>query len=267
MIPISDSDVRRRSFPVVNLALIGLNALVFLYELQLGGLDFLFGGGGAGISVFFHQWGFIPQELTSGQPFTQLSRGLSAVDIQTPVPTWATIFSAMFIHGGLMHFVGNMLFLWVFGDNIEDRLGHLQYLAFYLFTGAAATMTHWFMDSGSQVPLVGASGAISGVMGAYLLLYPYNRIRVLVLFLIITVVQVPAMFLLGAWFLLQLVNGVGSLGLSDQVSVAFFAHVGGFLTGAVVVAVYKLATGQPVWPSRRSPLGPTTQYWRGRPLD
>jgi membrane associated rhomboid family serine protease len=266
LIPISDAELRHRTFPVVNVALIGLNALVFLYELQLGGLDFLFGGGGVGITAFFHQWGFIPEELTSGEAYTVLSSRFGAVDIGTPAPTWATMFSAMFIHGGLMHFLGNMAFLWVFGDNIEDRLGHGQYLVFYLLTGAAATLSHWLIDPHSQTPLVGASGAISGVMGAYLLLYPYNRIKVLVMFIFITVVQLPAMYLLGAWFLLQLLNGLGSLGLSDQVSVAFFAHVGGFLAGAAVIAAYKAATGQPIWPSRQPPGGPP-RYWRGRPLD
>ena len=249
LIPISDAELRHRTFPFVNITLIGLNALVFLYELLLGGLDLLLGGGNRDISQFFGQWGFIPKSLTESG-------------------TWVTIFSSMFIHGGAMHFLGNMLFLWVFGDNIEDRLGHFPYLAFYLFTGAAATLAHWFTDSGSAIPLVGASGAISGVMGAYLLLYPYNRIKVLVLFLIITVVQLPAMYLLGAWFLLQLVNGAMSLGLSDQVDVAFLAHVGGFLAGAAVMVVYKMATKQPIWPSRRPPSGGgSTRYWRGRPLD
>jgi len=266
LIPISDSELRRRRFPVVNVAIIALNALVFLYEIQLGGLDFLFGGGGTGIAVFFHTWGFIPEDLSSGQPFQRLGFGAGSPDITTPAPTWVTIFSSMFIHGGFMHFAGNMLFLWVFGDNIEDRLGHPMYLAFYLLAGLAATMSHWIIDSQSQTPLVGASGAISGVMGAYLLLYPYNRIKVLVLFIFITVVQIPAMYMLGFWFLLQLVNGLGSLGLSSQVDVAFFAHVGGFLAGMGGIALYKLAHGQPVWPSRGRP-GPPTQYWRGRPLD
>ncbi len=247
MIPISDAELRHRTLPVVNITLIGLNALVFLYELLLGGLDFLLGGGSLEISRFFLQWGFTPKSLTDNG-------------------VWVTIFSSMFIHGGAMHIAGNMVFLWVFGDNIEDRLGHLPYLAFYLLTGAAATLAYWFTDSGSPIPLVGASGAVSGVLGAYLLLYPYNRIKVLVMFLIITVVQLPAMYLLGAWFLLQLLNGLGSLGLSDQVNVAFFAHVGGFLAGAAVIAAYKAATGQPIWPSRRPPGGPT-RYWRGRPLD
>lgn len=253
---------------MINITFIVLNTLVFLYELLIGGLGLLGGGGGVGIFVFFHTWGFIPAELTRGEPFTSLRAGFgSLANIETPVPTWATIFSSMFIHGSLLHFAGNMAFLWVFGDNVEGRFGHLKYLVFYLIVGAAATLSHWFIEPASQTPLVGASGAISGVLGAYLLLYPYNRIRVLIIFFLITAVQVPAMYMLGLWFLLQVVQGLGSLGISDQVSVAFFAHIGGFIAGAAIVAVFKLVTGQPIWPPR-SYLPPSgTRYWRGRPLD
>ncbi len=163
----------------------------------------------------------------------------------------------MFIHGGLLHFAGNMMFLWVFGDNIEDRLGHVKYLLFYLLAGVAATLSQLGVDPHSQVPLVGASGAISGVMGAYLLLYPYNRVKALVVFFFITVVQLPAMYFLGFWFLLQVINGLGALGLSAQVNVAFFAHIGGFLAGGVLAAGYLVLTGQRVWPPQR----PRPDYW------
>lgn len=250
MIPFSDADVRHSSFPVVNVFLIGLNALVFLYELTVGGFGLLGGGGSQNAQIFFLKWGFIPEELTRGVPFTQVSMGVSAQSIETPLPTWTTIFSSMFIHGGFMHFAGNMMFLWVFGDNIEDRLGHMKYLVFYLVAGVAATLSQLAIDPHSLVPLVGASGAISGVLGAYLLLYPYNRVKVLVIFYLITVIRLPAMVLLGLWFLWQLVQGIGSLGLSNAVNVAFFAHVGGFLAGAGIMVVYKLLTGQPIWPSR-----------------
>ena len=189
-------------------------------------------------------------------------------DIETPVPAWATIFSSMFMHGSLLHFGGNMAFLWVFGDNIEGRFGHLKYLLFYLVVGVAATLSHWLINPLSETPLVGASGAISGVLGAYLLLYPYNRIRVLVIFFLITAVQDPAMYMLGLWFLLQVLQGLGSLGVSDQVSVAFFAHIGGFLAGAAMVAVFKVLTGKPIWPPRPYiPSSRPRRYWRGRPLD
>jgi membrane associated rhomboid family serine protease len=270
LIPLSDADIRRRTSPVINILFIGLNTLVFLYEVLVGGLGIFGGGGNPGIVTFFHTWGFIPAELTQGEPFTQLRLGFNFfADIETPVPTWATIFSSMFIHGGLLHFGGNMLFLWVFGHNLEDRIGHIMYLLFYLITGVAATLTHWVIDPQSQTPLVGASGAISGVLGGYMLLYPYNRIRVLViLFIFITALQVPAMYLLGFWFLLQLLEGFGSLGVSNQVSVAFFAHIGGFLAGLAIIAAYKILTGQGIWPRRRHfPSSGGTKYWRGRPLD
>jgi membrane associated rhomboid family serine protease len=267
LIPISDADIRRQTSPTVNLLFIGLNTLVFLYEILVGGLGILGGGNSLSIIAFFHTWGFIPLEFTQGEPFTQLGRNF-VINIETPVPTWVTIFSSMFIHGGLLHFGGNMIFLWVFGNNLEDRIGHIKYLLFYLTTGAAATLTHWVIDPQSQTPLVGASGAISGVLGGYLLLYPYNRIRVLlILFIFITALQVPVMYLLGFWFLLQVLEGFGSLGVSDQVNVAFFAHIGGFLAGIAVIAAYKILTGQPIWPPRRRFPPSGTKYWRGRPLD
>ena len=281
MIPYSDADTRHRSFPTVNVLLIALSALVFLYELQLGGLGLLGGGGDLDISAFFGKWGFIADELTQGQactyrflpfgagpsctevsailrdtvlpdiPIIPLQGGGALQNIASPVPTWATIFSSMFIHGGALHFAANMMFLWVFGDNVEDWLGHIKYLIFYLLAGVAATLSQWAIDPSSQTPLIGASGAISGVMGAYILLYPFNRINALIIFYFITVVRLPAVALLGLWFIWQLVQGLGSLAISDQVSVAFFAHVGGFVCGAVMAGGYKLLTGQPLWPSRR----------------
>ena len=249
MIPFSDADAQRRSFPIVNVVLIGLSTLVFLYELRLGGLGLLWGGGGdVDVTRFFFKWGFIPEELSSGQSFPTL---FVPGDIKSSVPTWVTIFSSMFIHGGLFHFAGNMMFLWVFGDNIEDQLGHLKYLGFYLLTGVVATLSHLAIDPHSLSPLVGASGAIAGVMGAYLLLYPYNRIRALVIFFFITVIEIQALIFLGIWFFLQILNSIGALGLAAGVNVAFMAHVGGFLCGAVIIGGYKLLTRQPLWPSRQ----------------
>ena len=262
MIPFSDASARLRSTPVVNNALIGLNALVFLYEILIGGLRILTGGVNRETLMFFHTWGFIPADFHLRVALTP------ELAIQTTAVAWVSILSSMFIHGSLLHFVGNMAFLWVFGRNIEDRFGHLKYLVFYLLVGVAGTLTHWVIDPLSPVPLVGASGAISGVLGAYLLLYPYNRIRVLIIFFLITAVQIPAMYMLGFWFLLQLVQGLMSLGLSQQVNVAFFALIGGFLAGAAIVAVFKLLTGQPIWPPRQRSRSPgVRRYWRGRPLD
>ena len=258
MFPFADADVHHRSFPIANVFLIALNTLVFLYELQLGGFGFLTGGGNLDISAFFFKWGFIPQELTTGRDLTYLRAGFNLVDIETPLPAWATLFSSMFVHGGFLHFAGNMMFLWVFGDNVEDRLGHVKYLIFYLLAGVAAALSQLAIDFHSQAPLIGASGAISGVMGAYLVLYPYNRIKALVVYFFITVVQLPAMYFLGFWLILQLINGLGALGISQQVNVAFFAHIGGFVAGVVLIAAYLSLTGQHVWPPRR----PRAYWWR-----
>ncbi len=268
MIPLSDGSVYLRSRPIVNIALLALNGLVFLYSLALGGLSFLIGGSNPAVIEFFYTWGFIPAEFPGRDPFTALGLGfLGAVDITTPVPTWGTIFSSMFMHSGLLHFAGNMAYLWVFGRNLENRLGHVKYLAFYLVAGVLATLSHWFFFQDSRVPLIGASGAISGILGAYLFLFPYNRIRVLVMLGIITVIRLPASYVLGFYLLLQVVQLVFSLGVSDQVSVALWAHVGGFVAGAGIVVLYRLATGQRIWPSRYVSGSRPAQYWRGRPLD
>ena len=280
MIPFADSDVHHNTFPIVNLVLIILNVLVFLYEIGIGGLGTLFGGNSRDLQIFFLTWGFIPAELSQGQAFTQLSSGFGELgpSIETPVPTWATIGSSMFMHGGLMHLVGNMAFLWVFGDNIEDGMGHLKYLFFYLGVGVAATLTHFAFDPGSQVPLVGASGAIFGVLGAYFLTYPHNRVKAVIIFYIITVVNVSAMILLGVFFLWNVLQSVLSIGVSDSVSVAFGAHVGGFVAGLVVIGAYKLLKGQPLWPPKgggppfggrggQGGDGRAPQYWRGRRIN
>ena len=272
MLPISDGGRPRGTLPVVNFVLIGLNTLVFLYEIAVGGFGFLFGADSLGIYVFFLKFGFIPAELSSGEAFRNLALGREVIGIDSPIPTWATMLSSMFIHGGLMHFIGNMLFLWVFGDNIEDTFGHLKYLVFYLAAGILATLSHYAIDPSSQTPLVGASGAISGVMGAYLLLYPSNRIRTLIIYFLITVVELRAMWLLLIWIGLQTVQGLLSIGVSDQVSTAFFAHIGGFVVGVVVGLVVKMFWGGP--PGARSyrdapyrPQQRSTQYWRGRRID
>ncbi len=269
MLPISDAGRRQGSVPVVNLVLIGLNALVFLYEISIGGFGFFFGGGGLPIFVFFLEFGFIPAELSSVRGFEPLGSRPGFVSIASPISTWATLLTCMFIHGSLMHFIGNMLFLWVFGDNIEATFGHVKYLLFYIAAGVLATLSHYAIDPSSQTPLVGASGAISGVMGAYLLLYPRNRIRTLLIYILITVVELRAVWLLLIWFGLQAIQGLLSIGVSHEVSTAFFAHIGGFVVGAIVgLAVRPLRRG----PSGRSGYGGDAnqrppQYWRGRRID
>ena len=276
MLPISDAGRYRRSFPYVTVALLTLNGLVFLYEILLGGFGFLFGGDNLAIFVFFLKFGFIPAELGMDQGFQTLGvPGAGAVDIASPIPTWATLLSCMFIHGGLMHFLGNMLFLWVFGDNIEDTFGHVKYLVFYLVAGILATMAHFAIEPSSQTPMVGASGAISGVMGAYLLLYPRNRIRTLIIYFVITVIELRAMWLLLIWFGLQTIQGLLSIGVSHQVSTAFFAHIGGFVVGMAVGAAIRAFRRPPVAPGGGSGYGNgggyggprAPQYWRGRRID
>ncbi len=259
MIPISDASVPRRKLPAVNIVLIVVNALVFIYELTLGGLD---------RDIFFFKFGLMPVELTQGISFEglplrdALGNVVEVRDIETPFNTWGTVFTSMFMHGGFMHFIGNMLFLWVFGDNVEERLGHVKYLVFYIAAGVAAAWAQIGIDLDSETPMIGASGAISGVLGAYLMLYPYNRITTLVIFVFITVIQLPALLVLGAWFLLQLINGLGSLGtFSSGAGVAYMAHVGGFAAGMALMAVYKFLRREPVWPSRPRDYQP----WRLRP--
>jgi len=256
MFPISDGDLRARGRPIVNVALIVICAAVFVYELTIGE---------SGRFAFFYQLGLIPDELAHGADYSIAGpTGGPYFDISSPIPTWATMFTSMFIHGDWMHFAVNMLFLWVFGDNIEYRFGHLRYLLFYLAAGVVAAWLQIATDTTSQTPIIGASGAIAGVLGAYLFLFPYSRIRTAVIFFLITIIRIPALYLLGFWFLFQFVGGVGSLGPSAQAGgVAYWAHVGGFLLGISVVIIYKLITRQRIWPTKRPE---EIYYWRGRRL-
>ena len=256
MFPFSDAGAGSRGLPAVTVGLIGLNCLVFLYELRIGGFGVLTGGGSLDINLFFYKWGFIPSEIWEGRDYQLLQGGF---DIASPIPTWATVFSSMFIHGGFLHLASNMLFLWVFGNSMERGLGPVRLLLLYLATGVVAVFSHLAVDPVSQVPLIGASGAVSGVLGAYLLTYPYNRIRALIVLVLITVIEVPAVWLLGGWFAWQLFQGLTSLGLSHTVSVAFFAHVGGFAAGALAIAGARALARRPVLPRR----GPSRVYWDG----
>ena len=241
MIPISDSDLARRRLPVVNVGLLALNTLVFLYEFAFIGDE----------TRFVYTFGLIPVELTSGEDFKVLCATPSlfgcppqnVLDISTPGATWITLFTSMFIHGGPLHIGSNMLYLWVFGDNIEDMLGHIPYLILYLIAGLAAAGAQIMVDTQSQVPMVGASGAIAGVLGAYLVLHPRSRIRTLVIFYFITVIRIPAVLLLGFWFFLQFFSGLGSLA-AEGGGVAYWAHIGGFAMGGAVIGVYWLLIGR-----------------------
>ena len=242
MIPLSDPDLYPRRRPVVNVTLIVLNAVVFLYELTLGGDR----------PAFFYTYGLIPEELITGKEFELLRTEAGLVDITMPLPTWATLFTSMFMHGDWLHFGTNMLYLWVFGDNVESRMGHVLYLGFYAAAGIAAAWTQIAVAPHSQVPIIGASGAIAGVLGAYLVFFPHSRIRTLVVFYFITVVRIPALYLLGFWILLQFWGGLGTLVPSAQGGgVAYWAHLGGFATGVLVVVLYRLLRRQPLWRSNR----------------
>jgi membrane associated rhomboid family serine protease len=237
MLPLNDPDPHRRHFPFLNYALIVLNFLVFFYELTLGS---------NGSDIFIYQYGFIPIELTQGIKITtaQFSDG-TTISFASTIPAWLSVFTAMFVHAGWLHILGNMLYLWVFGDNVEDRFGHFVYIIFYLLSGLAAAFLQTIIMPASDIPNVGASGAIAGVLGAYLVFYPGSRIRTLLLIIIIPVIlKIPAVLLLLFWFLLQFVSGIGSLGASDS-GIAYFAHVGGFLFGMAVAGVVRVISKGP----------------------
>jgi len=229
MLPIGDENVRGRGPAIVTYALIALNLLAFFVELNQPTP--------ASLQSFITAWGVVPAEYSRGQDLPPY----------IPLPFWTTLLTSMFLHGGWAHLVGNMLYLWVFGDNLEHTLGRLRFLLFYLATGLAAGLAHILASGGSHLPSVGASGAISGVLGGYLVLFPRNRIRVLMGCYGVT--AVPAYFLLGMWILLQLASGVGEVARTEQTGgVAYMAHIGGFLAGLVLVKLF--AAGRP-GPRRR----------------
>jgi membrane associated rhomboid family serine protease len=195
--------------PYVNYVIIGLNIIVFTGQTMLSLPDPRIGV--ALINVF----GFIPGQFN-----------------------FLDILTSMFMHGGLFHIMGNMWFLWIFGDNVESALGHIRYIGFYLFCGFGAAFGQFLIDPSSPIPMVGASGAIAGVLGAYMLLYPRAKVHVLIVFFLITTIAVPAQIAIGVWFLIQLTNGLGSLGLNTG-GVAWFAHVGGFAVGAATQKIFR----------------------------
>jgi len=212
MIPLYDT-VRSQRFPVVNLALIALNILVFLYEVQLGG---------AGLESFIRTWALVPSRLAAH-----------------PQTAWVTIFTSMFLHGGWFHVLSNMWFLFIFGDNIEDRLGSTRYLIFYLLSGVAAALMQVYILQTSSEPMIGASGAIAGVLGAYLISFPRARIASLVpIFFIFTIIEIPVTIFLLFWFVTQLFSGWLSLQGASGSGIAWWAHIGGFVFGFVAVNLF-----------------------------
>jgi rhomboid family protein len=210
MIPLRDV-IPSRTTPYVTISLIVVNVLVFLYEFSLADR----------VNEFIIAFGLIPAAFS-----------------------WATVLTSMFLHGGFLHVAGNMLYLWIFGDNVEDRFGHGRFLVFYLLCGTVAALAQTIMSPDSVIPMVGASGAIAGVMGAYFVMYPHSRIVTLLpIFIFIQLIEVPAIFFLGIWFLMQFLSGVGSIATAASREpaggVAFWAHVAGFAAGVGGVFVFR----------------------------
>jgi membrane associated rhomboid family serine protease len=217
MIPLKDNIPTRR-FPLITVLIIGLNCLVYLYQLSLGRMG----------RHFIYALGAIPYEFTH---FTNMPS-------YPEVPFPLTLVSSMFMHGGLFHLGGNMLYLWIFGNNVEDCMGRGRFVVFYLLCGSIAAFSHILTNPDSTIPMVGASGAVSGILGAYLLLYPRARVLTLLFFgFFIRIVEIPAMVVLGFWIVVQLLNGTKALG-SSVGGVAWFAHVGGFIAGLILIQFF-----------------------------
>ena len=221
MIPLKDENPSN-TIPIVNVSLILANISVFIYQY------FVAQGGPAQL---FYQLGCIPYEFSH----------ISDIDPPALIPVPLTILSAMFMHGGWIHLISNMLFLWIFGDNIEDRLGHLRYLLFYLVCGIVASLSHIATNFNSQIPSIGASGAIAGVMGAYMFLFPKARVKTLViLFIFIQIVRIPAVIILGYWILIQVLSGFAEFGSRNGGGgIARFAHIGGFAAGFILIVMMR----------------------------
>jgi membrane associated rhomboid family serine protease len=219
--PISDNNPTRTT-AYVTYALIGINIFVFIHEMLLSE---------SGLKEFFQLYAVVPRELTAS---------LNGIPVNQPVPEPLTLVTSQFLHGGFLHILGNMLFLWIFGNNIEDQLGHIKYLIFYIACGILAALSQWIFSTQSSLPSLGASGAIAGVMGAYILRFPQARIRTLV-FLgpFIVFPEIPAIFFLGLWFVQQALYSIASLGVPTNVGmesggIAYWAHAGGFVFGAIL---------------------------------
>lgn len=217
MIPLRDINPTER-FAIVTFLLISLNIAVFVYELALGGMEG---------NLFIASFALIPKRLFSHK-----------AAMEGALPVAATLITSMFLHGGLLHIAGNMLYLWIFGNNVEDSMGRSRFIIFYLLCGLFAAYAHALMNRNSVTPMIGASGAISGVLGAYLLLYPRARVVTLIMFgFYIRTIEVPAMVVLGFWFALQFLNVLMTSG--SEGGVAWYAHVGGFVSGMLLIGLFK----------------------------
>ena len=213
MFPIGDDNSSRRTVPLVTYALIALNVLLFLIELSGG-------------DAFIEKWAFVPSRF-----------------LANPSVDFLTIFTSMFMHAGWVHLGGNMLYLWIFGDNVEDRFGHIKFSILYLLSGVAATFAQLAFSSGSNVPNLGASGAIAGVLGAYILMFPKGKVNVL---MGRGVIPMPALVVIGLWIVLQFFSGIGSIAnTADTGGVAYMAHIGGFIAGFVLTFLFGGKRGAP----------------------
>ncbi len=237
LLPVGDDNRDRTTKPVINFLFIIINVLVFIFLQDLGTNE-----------IFTYSFSLVPEEIVSGKdivtddrifidPTTDERFRVSGLQ-PTPVSVYITFFTSIFMHGGIAHLFGNMFFLFIFGDNIEHRLGHFRYLIFYLICGILASAAHiivtYTFGNNFLIPTLGASGAISGVLGAYLVLYPKKRVRVLIFYFL---TEVPAIVAIGMWFIFQVISGIGVLG-SDTGGVAYGAHIGGFIAGVILVGIF-----------------------------
>jgi rhomboid family protein len=234
MMPIGDDNSDRRITPIVNWFLIALNILIFVFFQGMGANE-----------KFTYAYSTVPREIVTGKdidrPVTVEVGGETAqIDLQpTPVPVWFTLITSMFMHGSFIHLFGNMLYLWIFGDNLEDRLGHMRYGLFYLLCGIVASLSHVFVNTDSYLPSLGASGAISGVLGGYLLLFPRRRVRVM---LGRAITEVPAFVALGFWIVFQVISSAMS---GAEAGIAYAAHIGGFIAGLVLIKPFAIGRALP----------------------
>lgn len=245
LFPIGDDNRERTIIPYINYLLILINILVFIFLQDLGNNE-----------KFTYEYSMVPEEIITGQDIVtpdQTYENPATGEIYTipglgvtPITVYITLITSLFLHGSIAHIFGNMLFLWIFGDNIENRLGHLRYLIFYLVSGILASLANVYstviLDGNLLIPTIGASGAISGVLGAYILLFPKKRVSVIVFFFI---TNMPAIVAIGIWFLFQLVSGLGLLGAGTQGGgIAYGAHIGGFVAGMLLIRFFLIGRKQ-----------------------
>lgn len=254
MIPLRDN-IPTRTFPFVNYAMIGICGITFLLQMMSQQQD---------VSLV-ERFGMIPARLANPNaeilvpdrtivqtPYGREVREVERLVQPSGVPPILTLLTCIFLHGGVMHFLGNMWFLYIFGDNVEDRLGHAGFLVFYLAAGITASLTHWITNTGSPIPTIGASGAVAGVMGAYFMMYPHARVMsILPIFIFIQMIELPAYVFLGIWFAMQFLNGMSVFANGAAAGVAWWAHIGGFLAGVVVANAVAKKDPQPPYGAYR----------------